>query len=148
MSCAITGFLFRVTHFPQFYWVAGPSWFPSPPLRSGGGLFFLKEKWCGELFIYKSYGGTNLYGGTPIFYRDRGGGIYSIFCVQICFIDFYWPGIILLWIFSKLFFPILNFFYMYWRHHIKGNWLSEQDLIWYFLNTNMATSGLVMTDSV
>ena len=39
----------------------------SPPLRSGGGIFFLKAICCGELFFSKSYGGEVCMGGQLIF---------------------------------------------------------------------------------
>ena len=54
--------------------------------------------------LFTNHMGGQICMGGHLFFTGIGGGIYSIFCVQICFIDFYWPGIILILIFSKLLF--------------------------------------------
>ena len=56
--------------------------------------------------LFTNHMGGQICMGGQLFFTAIGGRIYSIFCVQICFIDFYWPGIILLLIF---FFKV-NFF--------------------------------------
>ena len=93
-------------------------------------------------------GGEICMGGHLFFTGIEGGNLFNILCSNL----FY--KFLLAWnyftfnFFKVTFFPVSNFLYMYCRHHIKGNWLSEQALIWYLPNTNMATSGSVMTDSV
>ena len=65
-------------------------------MNERGGDFCFKKRYDVVNCLFTNHMGGQICMGGHLFFTGIGGGIYSIFCVQICFIDFYWPGIILL----------------------------------------------------